>query len=184
MKHTPPRLRSLRILLACGVLLSCASAPEEPERPDFGKAAVAFGDRAARVMKDGAVATARASGTAWRGVRGGFAEAETGATYGPYPKRYVAMVRRHFTRVLGYPEDASYQISTPERAFMNRGLFQGGGVAWHGWIVEVQVETTIDLTKHRAEREYYVRLRDHDVVDVHRDDSLLRRVAVPAAPAR
>ncbi len=44
----------------------------------------------------------------------------------------------------------------------------------------MRVETTTDLTKHRAAREYVLRLRDHDVVDVHTDDSLLRRVEATA----
>ncbi len=178
-KHTSSRTLACRVVLASALLFACATAPDE-ERPDFGKAAIAFGGSAARVVKSGASATAEASGTAWRGVRGGFAEAGEDATYGPYPKRSVSLVRRHFSRVLGYPEDTSYQISKPTRAFMNKGLFQGGGVAWTGWLVHVRVETTTDLTKHRAEREYFVRLRDDDVVDVHTDDSLLRRVEPPA----
>ncbi len=128
MQHTRFPSVALRVVVACALLVGCASAPED-ERPDFGKAALAFGGSAARAMKEGASATAQASGTAWRGVRAGFADAEADASYGPYPKRYVALVRRHFTRVLGYPDDASYQISKPVRGFMNKGLFQGGGVA-------------------------------------------------------
>ena len=177
MRNTPPLFSAALLLVAALLLPACASSPEAEEKPDFGKAALAFGSSTATAMKNGAGAAARASGVAWRGVRTGFAEPEEGSQYGPYPKRYVALVRRHFHRVMGYPEDTSFQISKPVQGWMNKGLFQGGGVAWQGWLVEVRVETVMDLTKHRAEREYVVRLRDDDVVDVHADDALLKRVA-------
>lgn len=180
MTHTPPSVLAAALIAVWLLLSGCASSPniEDPdEKPDFGKAAVQFGGSAARAVKNGAGAAARASGTAWRGVRAGFAEPEGEASYGPYPKQYVALVRRHFQRVLGYPAETSFQIAKPERGWMNQGLFQGGGVEWQGWLVDVRVETTTELTKHRAEREYVVRLRDDDVVDVHTDDTLLKRVA-------
>lgn len=174
------------LLVAWLALAGCASTPEEEnfeEKPDFGKAAIAFGSSTASAVKNGAGAAARASGTAWRGVRAGFSEPEAGTEYGPYPKNYVKLVRRHFQRVLGYPEATSFQISRPEKGYMNKGLFQGGGVAWQGWIADVRVETTTELTKHRAEREYVIRLRDNDIVDVHTDGTLLKRVAEPS-PAK
>lgn len=165
------------LLAALLLLVGCASNPEAERKPDLGRAAVAFGGGFASAMKSGAGAVGRGTKTAWRGVREGFAEPESDSGYGPYPKRYAQLVRRYFVRVLRYPESASFVLSRPERGWMNRGLFQGGGVAWQGWLVDVEVETTMRLTGHRAGRHYVALLRDGDVVDVHLDDALLQRLS-------
>jgi hypothetical protein len=158
------------------LLLACASAsPEDPEYgqpPDLAEATVAF----AGAVKTGAGSFSRGMGTAYRGVRQGFAEPGAAAACGPYPEEYVSLVKRHFARVLRYPDDASYRMGRPGRGYMNHGLLRGGGVAWQGWLVDVEVETRQRLTGHRSARGYVVRLRDGEVVDVHTDASLLRRL--------
>ncbi len=67
---------------------------------------------------------------------------------------------------------------------MNKGIFRGGGVAWQGWLVDVDVETVQSLTKHRAGRSYVVRIRDGEIIEVHQDSTLLRRLEQAPARAR
>lgn len=165
------------LLAALLLLVGCASSPEAEEKPDLGRAAISFGGSFATAMKSGAQAVGQGTKTAWTGVREGFEEPEVDSGYGPYPKSYAQLVRKYFVRVLRYPEKTSFVLSRPEQGWLNRGLFQGGGVAWQGWLVDVEVETTTRLTRHRAGRRYVALLRDGEVVDVHLDDALLRRVS-------
>lgn len=169
-------LRALCLLLLACAGLGCASTsaqdPDYGEPPDLAEATIAF----AGAVKTGAGAAARGMGTAYRGVRSGFAEPDDAAACGPYPKNYVRLVKHHFQRVLRYPEDTSYRLGRPARGYMNQGLLRGGGVAWQGWLVDVDVETRQKLTGHRSARHYIVRLRDGEVVDVHTDDALLGRL--------
>jgi hypothetical protein len=170
-----PRLAAC--LLACASTgLACAStSPEDPDYgqpPDLAEATVAF----AGAVKTGAGSFSRGMGTAYRGVRAGFEEPGDAAACGPYPKDYVTLVKRHFARVLRYGDDASYRLGRPSRGYMNHGLLRGGGVAWQGWLVDVEVETRQRMTGHRSVRGYVVRLRGGEVVDVHTDASLLRRL--------
>jgi len=163
--------------------VACASSPEEvEEKPDLGRGVIEGSKAVGRAVSDGAVAFGRGMGTAYQGVRHGFQEPAEDAAFGPYPKGYVDLVKKHFYRVLRYPEDARYSFARPQKGYMNKGLFRGGGVAWQGWLVDVDVETVQGLTKHRAGRSYVVRIRDGEIIEVHRDSTLLRRV--DPAPAK
>ena len=69
---------------------------------------------------------------------------------------------------------------------MNRGLFQGGGIAWQGWLIDVQVETASRFEGQARTRGYVVRMREGEVIEVHnaRYSAALRRVeANPPAAA-
>lgn len=175
----PPGLVAFRLAPLLLLLASCAS-PGASEPPDLGRAAVGW----ASAVKSGAGAVGRGVATAYRGVRSGFEEPDADARFGPYPRDYVETIRKHLIRALHYPEDAGFVFGRPERGYLNRGLFQGGGVAWQGWLVDAQVTTTQRLTGHQTTRRYVVRLRDGEIVDVHTDDALLRRVADDARRAR
>ena len=173
--------------LACLLFAACASTPEEEvaDKPDLGRGVIEGSKAVGIAMKDGAVAFGRGMSTAYRGVRHGFQAPADEAAYGPFPKHYVDNVKKHFFRVLRYPDDTRFVLGRPLRGFMNQGLLRGGGVAWQGWLVDVEVETVQSLTKHRAGRRYVVRLRDDEIIEVHKDDTLLRRVEqYPAKRAR
>jgi hypothetical protein len=174
-KRTPRRHSAL--LAACFVLSACAGTPEESaDPPDLGRGAIEASKSMARAVTGGAAAFGRGVGTAYGGVRQGFQEPAGDAAYGPYPKNYVDLVKKHFTRVLRYPEAANYTLGKPARGYMNQGLLRGGGVAWQGWLVDVEVQTVQSVTGHRAARSYVVRIRDGEIIEVHQDPSLLRRL--------
>lgn len=177
MRRTPPPAALAGWLCLLGLVLvlalgpqGCASTADDP--PDLGKATV----KVAHAMKSGAGAVGRGMGTAYRGVRSGFAAPDGEAEFGPYPADYVTALKRYFVLALRYPQDTSFRFGRPERGYLNQGLFRGGGIAWQGWLVDVQVETRQRLTGHRASRSYIARMRDGEVVDVHADGALLRRV--------
>lgn len=137
-----------------------------------------------RAVANGAVAFGQGMGTAYQGVRHGFQEPSDDAAFGSYPKSYVDLVKKHFFRVLRYPEDTRFTFERPQKGYMNKGLFRGGGVAWQGWLVDVDVETVQGLTKHRASRSYVVRIRDGEIIEVHQNSALLGRVEQAPAKGR
>lgn len=174
-------------ILACLLFAACASTPEEEvvDKPDLGRGVIEGSKAMGVAMKDGAVAFGKGMGTAYQGVRHGFQEPTEEAAFGPFPKRYVNNVKKHFFRVLRYPDDTRFVLGRPQRGYMNKGLLRGGGVAWQGWLVDVEVETVQGLTRHRAGRRYVVRMRNNEIIEVHKDDTLLRRVEQhPAKRAR
>jgi hypothetical protein len=149
-----------------------------------GKGVIEGSKAVGRAVKHGATAFGRGMGTAYQGIRHGFQEPSQDAAYGPYPKGYVVAVKKYFHRVLRYPEDTRFVLGRPQKGYMNRGLFRGGGVAWQGWLIDVQVETVQNLTGHRADHAYVVRMRNNEIIEVHSDSTLLRRVEQPPARAR
>ncbi len=185
MQNTP-RFAWMTLVLA-GALAACAGTPEDgADRPDLGKSTLEASKAMGRAMKDGATAFGSGVGTAYRGIRQGFAEPDEETSFGPYPKDYVRLVKSHLIRVERYPDSTRFRIGRPQMGYMNKGILRGGGVAWSGWLVDVHVETVQGLTRHRAARDYVVRVRNHEVIEVHKDDSLLRRVKsqAPASARR
>lgn len=179
--------RSRAPLLAALLLAACAGSPDAPtEEPDLAQSTLEGSKAVGRAVTTGAKAFGRGMGTAYEGVTNGFQEPSDRAAYGPPPKHAVSLVKKHFARVLRYPDSTRFKIGRPERGYMNKGILRGGGVAWQGWLVDVDVETVQGLTKHRAAKSYVVRIRDGDIIEVHKDDSLLRRLDTrpDARPAR
>ncbi len=179
-----PRVRTLAFVLLLGCAsVACASRPpapppepvEEVSGATFGERAVEFSGDAARVVAKGAVATGKGMATAYRGMRDGFQAPEAEDGYGRYPKNYLHLVKRHFVRILHYPDNARFAFGRPVRGYMNKGIFQGGGVAWQGWLVDVKVETDRWGDEERSET-FVVRLHEGEVVDVHGSPELLHRV--------
>ena len=165
--------------------MACASSPEGvAEKPDLGRGVIEGSKAVGRAVANGAVAFREGMGTAYRGVRHGFQEPSDDAAFGPHPRGYVDLVKKHFFRVLRYPDDTRFRFARPQKGYMNKGLFRGGGVAWQGWLVDVDVETVQSLTKHRAGRSYVVRIRDGEIIEVHQDSTLLRRLEQEPARAR
>ena len=136
------------------------------------EAAGKIGDRAAR----GAAAVGSTLGAAYEGVTDGFDQPEDDA-FGRYPSHYAEEIRKHFERFLDMPTRANYELGKPVKGYINKGILLGGGVAWQGWLVDVEVVTSSRLTGLSRARTYVVRMRDGDVVDVHDEKSIgvLRR---------
>ncbi len=165
--------------------MACASSPEDAaEKPDLGRGVIEGSKAVGRAVANGAVAFGRGMGTAYQGVRSGFQEPPADAAFGSYPKGYVDLVKKHFFRVLRYQDDTRFTFGRPQQGYMNKGLFRGGGVAWQGWLLDVDVETVQGLTKHRAGRSYVVRIRDGEIIEVHQNSALLGRVEQAPAKGR
>jgi hypothetical protein len=184
-------VRTLVLLIATSLLCSCAS--REGDDPDRGKWKAELSQstqKAASATVRGAEVTAEvvgdSVGTAYRGVKNGFAPPEDDA-YGSYPRDYVNAIRKHLQRFEGVKQTASFQFGEPVRAYLNKGLLRGGEVEWQGWVVDVQVETKTALGQPEV-NEYVVTMKDDDIVEVIEKAyaGALRRVGggtpVPAAP--
>jgi hypothetical protein len=159
-----------------------AAAAPEPEawKQQASEVATTVGSgvrTGAKAVGRGAVAVGKATATAYQGVTQGFQEPERAAAYGRFPKDYARIVRRHFVRILDYPEDARFRIGKPVKGYMNRGLLLGGGVAWQGYLVDVEVDARWGIARQWETHQYVVRIRDGEVVEAHRDPGMLRRVA-------
>jgi len=153
-----------------------AAASELPASADWRTDAARAASRAAATLGEAAEATAgaaRVAGasakTAAHGLRRGFERPAASADYGAPPSDAPGAIRSHFRHVMRAPEDASLRIGRPRRGYMNHGLLRGGGVAWRGWLVDVEVTQRASLFgDERRSQAYVVRLRDGEVIDVHR----------------
>lgn len=127
------------------------------------------GDRLGKVAKG--------TGQAVKKVRLKYQEPGPKADYGAPPKHAVRAVKRHFAKVLRYPESAGYRFGEISRGYMNDGLARGGEVVWYGYLLEVRVESKRWLAKNPEREDFVVRFRDGEVVDVHRgrEPALLHR---------
>jgi hypothetical protein len=165
------------LLALCAGLCACASEGGG-DTPDLVAITRTVGAGTAR----GARAVGSSLGTAYRGVRQGFQDPANAAAYGPYPKGYASVIRKHMLRFEGVDERASFEFGEPVRSYQNKGLFRGGEVEWQGWIVDVSIHTTGAFGQPRTEA-FVVRLSHGDVVEVVEAAyaGALRRV--PAAEA-
>ena len=178
------------VLLLCACLCACTSLEGTTADTDTWTSEVKEGtQKVADATARGAKAVGRSIGTAYHGVTNGFEDPASSA-YGPAPRNYVAVIRKHMFRFQGVDEKASFSFGKPVRAYLNKGLLRGGDVEWQGWIVDVSVETTTAFGQPHTEQ-YVVRMNDGDVVEVLEAAyaGALRRVpdappAAPAAPAR
>lgn len=69
----------------------------------------------------------------------GFAKLPPSSDFGTPPVTTEAAVRAHFEAVLKDPESARYRFGAIRKAYANNGLIHGGGIAWHGYMQEVEV---------------------------------------------
>lgn len=117
--------------------------------------------------------------TAFRGVSNGFEESKSNADYGKPPARYIDRIRAHFSHFMRIPSDSSFKFGKPERGYINQGILRGGEVAWRGYLVDVAVAPKPGLLESGKPRHYVVRMRDGEIVEVHKKDraSALQRVS-------
>jgi hypothetical protein len=148
------------LLALCAALCACASGGGG-DTPDLVAITRTVGAGTAR----GAQAVGSSVGTAYRGVRQGFQDPSDTAAYGPYPKGYASVIRKHMLRFEGVDERASFEFGEPVRSYLNKGLLRGGEVEWQGWIVDVSIHTTSAFGQPRTEA-FVVRLNGGDVVEV------------------
>lgn len=69
----------------------------------------------------------------------GFEKLPEGHDFGPPPVGYEEAVKARFQYALKDPNSAMYRIGTPYTAYSNTGLAGGGGIAWSGYAVNVQI---------------------------------------------
>ena len=175
---------ALLFLCAC-TSLEGTTADTETWTSEVKAGAEKVGDATAR----GAKAVGRSVGTAYRGVANGFEDPASKA-YGPAPKNYVAVVKKHMLRFEQIDPSAGFEFGQPVRAYLNKGLLRGGDIEWQGWVVDLAIESTTVFGQPHTD-EYVVRMNDGDVVEVleKRYSSAIHRVSqdaapVPAAPRR
>jgi hypothetical protein len=166
----------LIVTLACGAF-GCASLEAPIEETESWKAswkqrAENFADGASR----GAGAVGETLTVAAKGVAKGFDDPDAEA-WGAYPKEYPRIIQTHLRRFEGLPKNASLRFGRPVKGYMNQGLFQGGGIAWQGYLVDVMVAVPSRFEGQEKELSYTIRMRDGEVIEVHdaRYASALRR---------
>lgn len=177
-------------LLICGgiallLLLGCTSI--DGPTAEVGEWKNEWKERGARVA-DGASRAGEAVGdsvvTAYSGVKTGFEEPD-GTNFGPYPKSYVATIKRHMLRFEGVSDEATFQFGKPEKGFMNKGILAGGKIDWQGYLIDLNIASTTFAGQSRS-KSYVVRMKDGEVVEVHDAEyaAALRRLeANEPAPA-
>lgn len=69
----------------------------------------------------------------------GFAKLPPESDFGSRPVNTEASVRSHFEEQLKDSESARYRFGGFRRAYANNGLVHGGGIAWYGYVQEVEV---------------------------------------------
>ena len=103
-------------------------------------------------------------GTAYEGVREGFAEPDPEG-FGAYPRGYAQIVRSHMIRFEGLPETAEFRFTRPVKSYSNKGILAGGQVDWQGYVVNAEVETE-GFAGQKRTNTYAVRMRDGEVIEV------------------
>ncbi len=157
---------------------ACASLDAPIEETESWKATW---KRRATSLADGASRGAGAVGesltVAAKGVAKGFDDPDAQA-WGRYPEEYPRLIQTHLLRFEGLPVKASLRFGRPVKGYMNEGLFQGGGIAWQGYLVDVTVAIPSRFEGRQRELNYTVRMRDGEVIEVHdaRYTSALQRV--------
>lgn len=102
----------------------------------------------------------------------GFQSPQPGADYGAYPSNYVDIVHEYFNQILKDPESARYRFDQPERGYMNHSLIYGGDVAWHGYLVKVDVNAKNSFGGYVGYTPYIVKIRDGKVIGIHNLDKV------------
>ena len=71
----------------------------------------------------------------------GFETLPDGYNFGLPPSNIDQKIINHFETVLKDPSRAKYRIGTPFKAYQNVGLVGGGGIAWAGYTVNVNINS-------------------------------------------
>jgi hypothetical protein len=166
MKSPPASHLTVYLLVVCA--LGCTSTTySEPSlrTDDWTHEVKVQAVRAAEVTAAGASAAGSAVGTAYTGVRDGFALPDEHG-YGAFPTDYASTVRKHMIRFDGVSEKASFRFGKPERGYLNKGILAGGKVEWQGYLVPVDVVKESLFDSQTKPESYVVRMFDGEVVEV------------------
>src|SRR5512144_242559 len=126
--RTPAAAALLFLPLACAALGACTSLEGPTADTDTWTSEVKEGtQKVASATARGAKAVGHSIGTAYRGVSNGFEDPRSKA-YGPFPKNYVAVIRKHMMRFNSIDENASFEFGQPVRSYLNKGLLRGGDI--------------------------------------------------------
>lgn len=159
--------RTLLIVGLASGAFGCASLEAPTQDSESWKASW---KQRAETLADGASRGASAVGeslsVAAHGVAKGFDDPKEDA-WGTYPEAYPRVIQAHLMRFEGLPKNASLRFGRPVKGYMNKGLFQGGGIAWQGYLVDVMVGVPSRFEGQEQERSYTVRMRDAEVIEVH-----------------
>lgn len=158
-------LRAARVVLGCALLAGCTSLEGPTANVDTWKST--WKDRASAVAggaADGAEAVGDSLGTAYEGVREGFAEPDPEG-FGAYPRGYAQIVRSHMIRFEGLSETAEFRFTRPVKSYSNKGILAGGQVDWQGYVVNAEVAAE-GFAGQKRTKSYAVRMRDGEVIEV------------------
>jgi hypothetical protein len=171
--------RTLLITVFSSFAFACTSleAPIEDSeswKETWKERATNFADGASQ----GAGAVGESLTVAAKGVAKGFDDPDAEA-WGGYPNEYPKRIQTHLYRFEGLPKNASLRFGRPMKGYMNQGLFQGGGIAWQGYLINVVVAIPSRFEGQQKEVTYTVRMRDGEVIEIHdaKYTSALQRVA-------
>jgi len=165
---SPLTLRhGLLLLLLLGGLGCTSTSYSEPalRTDDWTDEVKVQASRAARATAAGASAAGSAVGTAYTGVRDGFATPDENG-YGAFPADYATAIRKHMIRFEGVSPKASFRFGKPERGYLNKGILAGGKVEWQGYLVEMDVVKETLFDSQAKPDSYVVRMFDGEVVEV------------------
>ena len=158
-------VRTLACTAALLCLCACTSLEGTTADTETWTSEVKAGtQKVAAATARGAKAVGSSIGTAYRGVSNGF-EDPAAKAYGPFPRNYVAVIRKHMIRFEGIDPSSGFEFGQPVRAYLNKGLFRGGDIEWQGWIVDVSIKTVTAFGQPHVD-EYVVRMSNGEVEEV------------------
>lgn len=98
------------------------------------------------------------------------------AEFGPQPDNYEEKIKEHFQGILRDPQSAVYQFGEPQKGYANNGWALGGEVAWHGWLVDVEINAKNGFGGYTGFKPYVVYFKNDGVYKVDQDPLLLTRL--------
>ena len=85
--------------------------------------------------------------------------------YGRQPRNYASAIRDYFSSRLKHPNGASFQISTPKKAYKRKGLAYGGDVAWKGWLVKTDISEQSRTGRYHSAKPHMVLFSGDQIVE-------------------
>ena len=72
------------------------------------------------------------------GCAGGFKEINHNTVFGSPPENYKQSIQEYFKSEFDL-QTVKLRIGSPVKGYKNKGALFGGGIAWHGYIVDAQI---------------------------------------------
>jgi len=88
-----------------------------------------------------------------------------GTSYGPPPTNIDASLKTHYEIQLIDADSAKFKYGKPYRAYENKRLARGGKVVWHGWAIDVMINSKNRFGGYTGYKAYTVKfLLDTNIV--------------------